>query len=356
MLARLRSDPHHRVAMVMRASGSALLCCCRSCRARLAHAGGLPMTDPLLLALSRAGMPPGAPSQQRGGAASTPLDGRPRGRDQEAASHVAPVDDFCSMLEQLEQRRGLPLSADHCALCGDGDASLLDLEALLPEQQCQEDAHDVLAGHQSDESGCSISSRVSLRSAQAPALPAGCLHQHSQAAFQGGSSELGSGPHTVLPSVLEAGSMGQQELRMAGDADLCNFLAEACSGLASEAGTSQQQFGLGPADPIMRSGSASSCSHCLASAPSGAPSLQRPLLPGPGNAGSDPGGKRKRGRPRRYDTVLPMLPGEGLHPNVRYARRKQMCPGILDLHAMRAVKSTGLCMTPESNGLLHALS
>jgi hypothetical protein len=118
------------------------------------------------------------------------------------------------------------------------------------------------------------------------------------------------------PLLLEAdGSSGL--LDGPNDAELCSFLAAACSGfLADGSSRSASQEPSGPDQQQPLSSVACSLARSDSGASSGAPALsalQPPLGSAPGcNIG--PGGKRKRGRPRRYDTTLPLLPGQAPCP------------------------------------------
>ena len=229
-----------------------------------------------------------------------------------AGRNAAAEDAFCSSLELLPEY-GRP--ALDSTLCADAGTGLLDLEALLGGQQ---GAHGLLTGHESDGSGCSASFHLPPRSSSTAALislpPADGVGLHDWPCPDAPAGL--KGPVSTLEPLQLAD--GNSDL-LAGptDPELCKFLEAACSGFltdgssrcgSQEPSVQEHQPLSSAAGSLTRSDSGASSAPALGALPGG-PTLQAPSDSAPGcNIG--PGGQRKRGRPRRYDTTLPLMPGQ----------------------------------------------
>ena len=302
----------------MRATGSILLCrCCRS------HTG---LLRGLLLAKYRS---------QSTGSGWLPDQTQPYGTDAHSSQHV----------QTGELLGGLPMNG--CSLCGnDEPASWFDLDSLLEE--VQDPMEGLFSGHESDESGCSASSRVSQQ--QSHARAALCMPNAQPDSLDANGS---AGPSWCFPSAgapcdsLDA-SLPSQDVSGFSEEDLLMCLDVACQELGM---LGEQPATSGAAAPMRSCTAALSTPTCLpAEVQSGAPLLR--ASSSNSSAGISPagsigdaekglsghmsalpmqlnssngavacgGGQRKRGRPRRYDTTLPLLPGatadleQRLHP------------------------------------------
>lgn len=197
----------------------------------------------------------------------------------------------------------------------DDPAAWFDLDTFLGE--APESLQGIVSGHESDGSGCSASSRIREELLQSDSLPNWCC---STAAVQNALD-----PDEEMPEFSE------EDLRMCLDI--------ACQGLGVDP---EQTAGASKDHLVCRNDAAHSMDACMnLGAPVTAPLLRAssmtsrismPPLPGqaggfikgqacglprlcvqqpikPDGAAASKGATRKRGRPRRYDTTLPLLPG-----------------------------------------------
>ena len=291
----------------------------------LAHsrtaAAGTPATAPTSAAPWQA-----SPWSQDGAAAHA------GGRPPLTAEHVCGT-----TLDRLPDHERPSLAGNACGLSGGDAATLLDLQELLllPPSE-QPDLCDLLTGHESDGSGCSGASHLSVRSdaaAAAPAqppllspgwcmpspphqqqphsvsMPGGCLPMmpvpadslHVRPAPAEGAALCG-----WLEPGWESGTAGDD----ASDTDLMQWLVSAVpDSTGSSPGRAQQEHAAAclPGQSA-GAGSAELCAALSGSMVGAAPAQSRPAV-GCGTAASAPCKKRGRGRPRRYDTTLPLSPG-----------------------------------------------
>ncbi|BDA47088.1 hypothetical protein COCOBI_09-5430 [Coccomyxa sp. Obi] len=200
----------------------------------------------------------------------------------------------------------------------DDPAAWFDLDTFLGE--APKSLEGIVSGHESDESGCSASSRIREQQLQSYGLSIWCCST------------------TAVQNSLEP-ALPDEDMPEFSEEDLRMCLDVACQGLGVELG---QSAGASEGDLVCSSDAAHSMDACLNfGAPVTAPllratstnsSVSMPPLPGqtggavegqvcgsPGLCMQQPikvdgmaaskGAKRKRGRPRRYDTTLPLLPG-----------------------------------------------
>ena len=212
-------------------------------------------------------------------------------------------------------------SEDTTVSCGSDDpAAWFNFETILGE------APDVIvSGHESDGSGCSASSRIEEQQQQPDSVPTWCC------------SKVQSPLEPALPDE-DMPEFSEEDLRMCLDV--------ACQGLGLELG---QPAGTSEGSLVCSNDAAHSMDACLnlgppVSAPllrasSTTSSVSTPPLPcqaggivkgqvcsSPGLclqqpiklvcAAASKGANRKRGRPRRYDTTLPLLPGTASYPSL----------------------------------------
>jgi hypothetical protein len=242
-----------------------------------------------------------------------------------------------------------------CGLSGGDAATLLDLQELLllPPSQ-QPDLCELLTGHESDGSGCSGGSHLSVPSAGAPLSspgqpllrPASPSWLMPTAAHQQ-QEELTGSLLDSNPALLAEKEDGLHEGRgsVTGPAALCGWLepgwdsasaadasdsdmmqwfvnAVADSSTSSSPERSQQEHApasmgaahaSAPAGMLGQSGAGVAGLYAALSSSTGSATAAVAVMGSCGEAACAPGAKKRgRGRPRRYDTTLPLLPGENL--------------------------------------------
>lgn len=294
----------------MRASGSALLCRFCRCRASLLRA---------LLAKHRSS-----------DSTAQPASGE-TGPSQEAAETSAAYTDEGLAEEPLFYSI---LSEDGCALCGCEPAGWVSLENILEQGP---DAFDApFSGNESDGSRCSENSSATgaaeCQIAMAKPLPRSPVQQsspprRSAAADACTSLDAAQLLHEPLDSLLAADLSPDEALPKFSDAELQLCLAVADRG--------------SPEDPPLRMASInSSAGERLQQACASTEPLQDQLLlsHASGHLSSDGGQgcaesagayhtkKRRVGRPRCYDTTLPLLPGERSSKPSSAPVREVCCP------------------------------
>ncbi|CAL8471705.1 g11247 [Coccomyxa elongata] len=203
--------------------------------------------------------------------------------------------------------------------CGSDDpAAWFDLDTFLGEAPAS--LQGIVSGHESDGSGCSASSRIREELLQSDSLPSWCC---STAAVQKALDP--ALPDEDMPEFSE------EDLRMCLDV-ACQGLGVdleqtagarkdhlVCSNDAAHSMDACMNFGAPVTAPPLRASSTTS-SVSMPSLPGqagGTVKGQTRGLPGlcvqqpttPDGAAASKGATRKRGRPRRYDTTLPLLPG-----------------------------------------------
>ena len=268
-------------------------------------------------------------------------------------------EEFCTALGCLPGHEQLTLAGGACAVSDSSAdaATLLDLQELLllrPEQLGG--VPNLLTGHDSDGSGCSGSSRLSLGSGPAaaaapaapphpplhsPGSPGWCMlgesHQQQQqhsGSWLDGSSAMMPAPadgmhHQPGPAAdgaelcewlepgWDSGSAGD-----ASDSDLMQWFVNAVANSSGSSSPERAQQERAPAIGNASGPGAAACPleqsrvaalrlcsalSCSSEAVAAAPA---PVGSCSAAAGAHAGAKKRgRGRPRRYDTTLPLLPG-----------------------------------------------
>lgn len=228
-----------------------------------------------------------------------------------------------------------------CSVCGDDAAvAWFSLESLV--QKPLDPFEGLFSGHESDESGCSASSHISQQQPSRPVTEPNCLRAScadglADMCFLSASAVDGNPLETALPCALGP----DQDTPGFSEADLQMCLDVACQDLGVEGAPSPEPSeGASPhlsyaavpvaacfpseaalAAPLLcaistnsssgvsySGGLSGACSKGADCGQSG--NLEAQHMTAHDHAVTSNGnGLRKRGRPRRYDTTLPLLPG-----------------------------------------------